>query len=214
MMTMKFLQSRTLSFGLCAMAILPLSGCMTLQSGAPPAAIYRLEASAVAEPIRIKAPAPTVLMVSEPAMPSGFKGSDMVLHFDSGRRADHYAGAFWSDDLSTLIREFIMAQGRSTFPDLVLDSAQFGLAPDYALNVDVLDFQPVYSGAPDDIPVLRTKLRFALMDSRSNVLLADLILERSAQAPANNLSVITDGLESQLASILDEAFIAIAPQIK
>lgn len=214
MMLTKLLQNKIFSYGLCALVMLPLSGCLTLRSDSPPPAIFRLEAAPVTQPIRINAPAPTILMVNEPAMPSGFKGSDMVLHFDQGRRADRYAGALWSDDLSSLIREFIVAQGRSTFPELVLDTAQFGLAPDYTLNVDVLDFQPVYAGAPEGIPTLHTKIRFALMDSRSNALLADFILERHAPASVSSLSAITDGLESQMASILDEAFVTIAPQIK
>lgn len=215
MKTINVMKSRsfyTYMLALCAMPL--LSGCITLRSDTPPPAIYRLDAQGNHTLIALNVPAPTILMINEPSLPAGFTGENMVLHFDGGRRQDHYAGAFWSDDIADLLREYIVAHGRATFPDLVLDTAQFGLAPDYSLNINILDFQPVYDGAPNGIPELRTHMRFALMDSKTNSLLTDLILERSAPASANNLSVITSELESQLQDILSEAFTLMAPQIK
>ena len=72
----------------------------------------------------------------------------------------------------------------------------------------------MYEGQPSGVPVLKTRLRFALMNSKTNALLADLILERSAVADTNNLTAITTGLESQLGDILAEAFDTMAPQIR
>jgi ABC-type uncharacterized transport system auxiliary subunit len=212
---MKLLVKKNVAlYGLYSLALLTLSGCVTLKSDTPPPAIYRIEPSAISAPIELDVPAPTILLVNEPIMPAGFVGSDMTLHFDGGRRQDRYAGALWADELSDMIRQLAVAQGRATYPDLVLDTAQFGLSPDYTLNIDVLDFQPVYEGEPSGVPLLKTRARFALMNAKTGALLADMILERINLAESNNLTSITSGLESQLQDILAEAYESIAPQIR
>lgn len=143
--------------------ILPLSGCSTvLQSDTPPASIYRIEAKYGQEPIMLDLQSTTVMIVTEPNMPAGLSGKDMILHYDDGRRQDRYAGALWADDLSSLIQQFVTNQARRTFPNLVLDTPRSGLSAQYKLNVDVLDFQPVYTEQASGIPSLITRMRFTL----------------------------------------------------
>ncbi|MBU0801512.1 MAG: PqiC family protein [Alphaproteobacteria bacterium] len=197
-----------------AALMFPLSSCITLRSDVPPPSVYRIEAPLAQDPIMLDLKRTTVMIVTEPSMPAGFSGKDITLHYDGGRRQDRYAGALWADDLSGLIQQFITNQARYTFPNLVLDNSRAGLNEQYKLYIDVLDFQPVYSGEASGVPILLTRLRFTLTGGEENSLLSDIVLERKMNAADNNLSVITAGLESQLADIVSEALEKIAFNIK
>ena len=139
-------------------------------------------------------------------MPAGFSNNDIILHFDNGRRQDYYADALWASDLSDMIQQFIINDSRQAFPQLVVDSTRSGLSSDYKLAIDVLDFQPVYEADPSGQPMLKTRMRFVLSGGKQGSLLADIVLERKELATQNNLTEIASGLESQLDSILDEAY--------
>jgi ABC-type uncharacterized transport system auxiliary subunit len=211
-MTHQKLKAIPLLFALAM--ILPLSACTTLTSDSPPPSIYRIEARSLQEPIMLDLRGTTVMIVPEPALPAGLSSKDMILHYNKGRRQDRYAGALWAADLSDLIQQFVTNQARHTFPNLILDNPRSGLAAQYKLNIDVLDFQPVYAGEPSGIPSLVTRMRFTLTGGEKNTLLSDIVLERQTRAADNNLSVITAGLESQLEEIVSEALEMMAPNIK
>ena len=205
---------KILSSLLVLAGVLPLTGCAALQSDIPPPSIYRIEAKPQQNPIMLDLSDTTIMVVTEPDMPAGLSGKDMILHYDNGRRQDRYAAALWADDLSDLIQRFVTNQARATFPNLVVDNPRSGLASRYKLNIDVLDFQPVYAEQASGIPTLVTRIRFTLTGGEDRALLSDIVLERETKASENNLSVITAGLESQLQDIVTEGLERMAPTIK
>jgi ABC-type uncharacterized transport system auxiliary subunit len=153
----------------------------------------------------------TGLSIRAPSVPPGFETDRIALYMDGGRRFDYYAGGRWPAHLEDMLQETILRSVQAAWPTAAV-TAPNSPQDSYMLDTDIIDFQPVYSGAPDGIPALHVKIRFTLR-SQENTILDAFMLEKSAFATSNSLTAITAGLEILLQDIILRAVARLEPHM-
>ena len=194
-----------------------LSGCAQtfLKSNEPPVAIYSLRPSDTAQALPTgKANVSKIVEIQRPSLPPGFDTARIAMYLENGRRLDYYASAKWPTALDETLQEFTNQNARKTFPNLIVTMPGQGVSPDYLLQVKVNDFQPVYRGGPSEAPLLVANLSFTLLSLPEEKIITHFTVEQQQQAQANNLGLITAGLEGLLQSVESKAFETLASHLK
>ncbi|PZP56816.1 MAG: hypothetical protein DI586_02370 [Micavibrio aeruginosavorus] len=197
--------------------VLLLSGCAStfLQSNEAPVAIYSLRPMNEVQTLDAgKQGVAKVLEVQRPALPPGFDTARIGMYLENGRRLDYYASAKWPTSLDETLQEFTAQNARKTFPGLIVITPGSGVDAQYLLQTKVNDFQPVYAMGPQAAPLLVASISFTLLSLPEENIVTSFTVEQQVQAQANNLGVITAGLETLLQSVERKAFETIAPKIK
>lgn len=200
---------------ICA-AIL-LSGCAStfLKSDEAPVAIYSLRPMDKVETLSAGSQSLSkVLEIQRPSLPPGFDTARIGMYLENGRRLDYYAAAKWPTALDETLQEFTAQNARKTFPNLIVINPGSGVDADYLLQIKVNDFQPVYASGAQNAPLLVASISFTLLALPEENIVTSFTVEQQVQAEANNLGVITAGLETLLQSVERKAFETIAQKIK
>lgn len=188
---------------MAAASLLVLTGCQGLTSSKKPVSIYNLRYTASAPSAAASA---GVLVVGEPALPSGMETDRIALYLDDGRRMDYYADVLWAESLEDVLQDVVVQAGRSALPNMVVDSPRLNIPGNYRLAVKVLDFAPVYQAGSEAAPYLKVAVNFTLVQLPEKRVLTDFTLESGQAASGNDLTAISGGLETLLQDILTKAF--------
>lgn len=195
--------------------MLSLSACSPssfLKSDEPRQTTYSLRSSPQ-ETSSFSGPA-KIIQISKPILPSGFDGSRIALYMDEGRKLDYYAAAEWPGPLDSVIEEFTHSVLTATLPSIITINNTESVNADYRLQLNVIDFQPIYGTTPEAPPKLLTKIKFTLIMLPSEHIVNTFTLNRNDIASSSRRDVIISELQSQLQSVETEAFIKMAPSLK
>lgn len=196
-------------------AMLSLSACAPsslLKSDEPRQTTYSLRSSDQATSVFS---GPTkVVQISKPILPSGFERSRIALYMDDGHKLDYYAAAEWPGPLDSVIEEFTHNALSVALPSIIVVNMTDSVEADYRLQLNVIDFQPVYGATYDAAPKLLTKVKFTLVALPSERIVSNFTLSRDDIASSSRRDVIINELRSQLQSVEAEAFVTIAPHLK
>jgi ABC-type uncharacterized transport system auxiliary subunit len=202
-------------FLLLPFVLLIVSGCISLPGGdknAPPADIYTLHAPQAAK-AGVAAKTGVVVAVPKPEVPPGFGTERIALQLEQGRRLDYYANAKWSARLEDLLQQFIIQTARQSLPGKIFDTPDLAKAARYKMVVKVTDFQAVYPNAPDTPPRLDVAMTVTVLALPGEAVKTQFTLSRQAQASANTMTAVTQGLESLLQSVTAEAVQKLSPSL-
>ena len=195
---------------LLTVSVLALAGCQGLTSSKKPVSIYNLRYTGAETAAMETAGVPGVMVISEPMLPAGLETDRIALYLDQGRRLDYYADASWAESLEDVLQDVIVQAGRAALPQMVVDSPRLNVPANYRLAVNVLDFTPVYSAAPESAPDLKVAVNFTLVHLPEKLIISDFTLENGRAATANNLPAVAAGLEELMNSILTAGFEKVA----
>lgn len=196
------------------LSVLLLSGCSTiLKSNEPAPTIFSLRPSSQIQPIATKGVS-KIIEVQRPSLPPGFDTARIAMYLENGRRLDYYAGAKWAAPLDETLQEFSSQTARRVLPNMIVSSPGQSIDTNYRLQIRVNDFQPVYVRGADHAPLLVASVSFALVAMPEERIVTSFTIENQEVAQANNLSLITAGLEHLLQSVEEKAFQTISGHLK
>ena len=188
------------------LAVTGLSGCLAFTSSEMPPSTYTIHYQGVSGgPVPLTG-ARSVLKIDEPDMPVGLETDRIALFLNNGRQLDYYAGAKWPEPLDHVLQDAIVQAGHQVLPQMTIDSEEINLPGDYRLAVKVSAFAPVYAGAATSLPRLKAAMIFTLIRLPEQAVMTSFTLTREADAPSNDLTAITGGLENLLQAMLTEAY--------
>lgn len=198
-------------------SILLLSGCASsfLKSDEPPVTIFSLRAAQNLDPIGEDQKAKSnIIDIRRPFLPPGFDSARIAMYLENGRRLDYYSGAKWPSPLDETLLEFTSQTARKTLPNIIIAAPGQATESDYRLQMRVNDFQPVYSGGPDQLPQLVASISFTLLKMPEERIVTSFTIDQQETAQANTLSLITAGLEHLLQSVEAKALETVAIHLK
>lgn len=186
---------RTAAIAACALA---LSGCISLLPKSKPVQLYRFGAT----PAAASAPVPTgtVGIFRANGIFQGESAGDRILTVRGGKAA-FVAQARWVAPASVLFDEAVLAAfdadpGRAR----LISRGEQGKA-DYALRVDVRNFETRYDAGPHAAPTVIVRIRAAMSKAdRSDG--GETILEARVPASDNRVGAIVDAYDKALAEVL------------
>lgn len=186
---------------LCIISCLALAGCMSLTSKEPPPTIYALQVGgAQSVPAMHR-----VVIVPEPQVPQGFATDQIALYLEGGKRFDYYANARWPAELNRMLQDFVIESGRHVWPNGIVARPDFGVPADSRLAIRVIDFEPMYSAGPENLPVLKVGMEFTLLSVPEGKILCHFTVTEKKAAPVNAQTAVTSGLESLARSVVNRA---------
>lgn len=193
-----------------------LSGCASnfLTSSEPPTTIFSLRPAQDIQPISTAKTTSRILEVQRPSLPPGFDTARIGMYLESGRRLDYYSGAKWPSALDETLQEFTSQTARKILPNVIVAAPGQSIETDYRLQIRVNDFQPVYKNGPDQVPLLMASVSFTLLAMPEEKIVTSFTIEQQEVAQANNLSLITAGLEHLLQSVEQKAFETVSGHLK
>ncbi len=154
---------RTTAGLLCVMA---LSACSLLSNKNETLTVYapRLAQTTAADGVEL----PWQLLVQMPVTIGPLDGARIVVMPQPGV-VEFYKGARWRDRAPVMVQELLLQSFQDSKRLLGVGAPASGLRGDYALHMDLRDFQAEYRGA---VPVVVIRLNAQLLDQRSNRVLA------------------------------------------
>ncbi len=168
---------------------LALAGCGAGGLIGPPPApqIYTLQPGFAALPN-----AGTVtwqLIVAQPVAPEVLDTQRIALE-RAPNVMDYYANAQWPDTLSLLLQGLLIEAFEKSGKIAAVGREGSGLRGDYVLATEIRNFEAYYQ-VPDAAPKIRVGVVAKLLGALSHNLAGTTLVERAAQAAANDLVSIT-----------------------
>jgi cholesterol transport system auxiliary component len=188
-----FLRAAAMVF--CAVA---LSGCISLLPKSKPAQLYRFGQA----PAAASAPVPvgTVGIFRANGVFQGESAGDRILTINGGKAAN-IAQARWVAPASVLFDEAVLAAFDADPGKARLISRGEQGKTDYALRVDVRNFETRYDAGPESAPTVVIRLRVAMAKAdRSEA--GEAILEANVRAADNRVGAIVDAYDKALAEVM------------
>ncbi len=184
---------RLAAIGACAVA---LSGCISLLPKSKPAQLYRFGQATAAAP----APVGSVGVFRANGVFQGESGGDRILTITGGKAA-YVADARWVAPASILFDEAVLAAfDADPGPTRIISRGEQGKA-DYALRLDVRNFETRYDSGGGAAPTVVVRIRAALAKAdRSNA--AETILEARVRADDNRVGAIVAAYDTALGEAL------------
>lgn len=187
---------RLTAIGACALA---LSGCISLLPKSKPVQLYRFGQTAAS------ATAPSAGTVGVLRANGGFQNEsagDRLLTV-SGGKAAYVADARWVAPASVLFDEALLAAFDANPGSTRLISRGEQGKADYALRIDVRNFETDYDAGPKSAPTVVVRIRAALAKAdRTNA--GETILESRVKADGNRVSAIVAAYDEALGEVLDK----------
>jgi len=185
---------RLTAVGACALA---LSGCISLLPKSKPVQLYRFSrpAAAAAAPT-----ADTVGVFRANGVFQGESAGDRLLTI-SGGKAAYVAQARWVAPASVLFDEALLsAFDANPGTTRLISRGEQGKA-DYALRIDVRNFETDYDAGPNNAPTVVVRIRAALAKAdRTNT--GQVILESRVEATDNRVTAIVAAYDKALGDVL------------
>lgn len=195
--------------------LLAMAGCGSLPliggNKEKPESIYTLHGGAMASAKPVKGG--TVVEVPKPELPPGLESERIALSFDNGRRLDYYADAKWSAPLGNLLQDFTIEKAQQKLPGKIVGTQDLAASAKYKLVLKFNEFGPVYEGMPNTPPRLDVGVTVTVIAMPRETVRTQFNLKKSVPVAANNLTMITGGLEKLLQDVTDEALQRAAPDL-
>ena len=186
---------RAATIAACAVA---LSGCISLLPKTKPAQLYRFGQTTAAASTPV--PTGTVGVFRANGIFQGEAAGDRILTV-SGGKAAYIAQARWVSPASVLFDEAVLNAFDADPGKARLISRGEQGKTDYALRVDVRNFETRYEAGPDSAPTVVIRLRVAMAKAdRSDA--GEAILESRVRADDNRVGAIVQAYDKALAEVL------------
>jgi len=191
---------RLAAVAICALA---LSGCISLLPKTKPAQLYRFgqpgAASALAGATASTAPASVGVFRANGVFQSAAAG-DRILTFTGGKAA-YIAQARWVAPAAVLFDEAVLAAfDADTGPVRLISRGEQGKA-DYALRLDVRNFEARYDRGRESAPTVVVRVRAALTKS-DQTQVGEQIFEAHVDASDNRIGAIVVAYDKAIAEVL------------
>ena len=192
--------TRTLArLAVAAATALALSGCISLLPKTKPAQLYRFGQPPAAA-ATASSPGVQLGVFRANGVFQGEAGGDRILTVTGGKAA-YIAQARWVAPASVLFDEAVLAAFDASPGHVRLISRGEQGKADYALRIDVRNFETHYDAGPDSAPTVLVRLRVALARSdRTGG--GDAILESRVTAGDNRVSAIVAAYDKATAEVL------------
>lgn len=181
--------------GACALA---LSGCISLLPKTKPVQLYRFTEVTTTSPS--SPPAKTIGVFRANGVFQSEAAGDRLVTVDGGKIA-YVAGSRWVSPASLLFDHAVLtAFDASAGPARLLSRGEPGTS-EYALRLDVRNFEARYENGPKAAPVVLVRIRAALSKSdHSNV--GEEIIEARVPAADNRVGPIVAAYDAAVAQVL------------
>jgi cholesterol transport system auxiliary component len=128
------------------------------------------------------------ILVQNASVSKGLDGNKIML-MHSQQRLDYYANARWSSPLSTMVQTSLIESFENSGALERVGSELSGIRPDYALVLELQDFQAEYQ-EENQPPIIHIKLVGKLVNYPDRTLAASFTAETYQQAEENELDDI------------------------
>lgn len=188
---------RAAAIAVCAGA---LAGCISLFPKSKPAALYHLE-PVMPTPAADRAVAGDFLVLRAGGFFTQAAAGDRILTL-SGEQAAYVAQTRWVSPAAQLWDEALLrAFDASGGPARLVSRGEPG-RPEYALRLDVRDFEAVYENGPEAAPVILVRVRAALTRNADAGPVAEQIFEARIPAADNRVSAIVAAFNQATGQVL------------
>lgn len=196
--------SRSLArLGAVAVIALVTSGCISVLPKAPPATLYRLDASSP-QPGPASAPAARIGVSDGGGSFVAAAAGDRILTYD-GDTASYLAGARWVGPAVQLFREAsTRAFEAQSGPVRLVARGAPGRAT-LILRLDVRNFEAVYDQGQKAAPQVVVRVRASLIRGRDQGVAAERLFEAKVRAGDNRVSAIVAAFNAAVGSVLGDA---------
>jgi len=180
-----------------------LSGC-SLASREPVRHTYLL----TPQPTSVKVTPTAHLKIGTINAAPGLDRSRIVLHV-STYRMDHYASARWPDNLPDYLRAILLENLSRSHVTASVSTGNLGAAPNYTLQLQVLDFQAEYQHSLEDIPEVFIQIELTLLRPQSQEIVLNKWYTSHKQASENRMSAIISSFNEAFQEIQDAMIVDI-----
>jgi len=192
-----------------------LSGCSSfLKSDDPLPTMFSLRPSVDLQPVEEQQKVSRILEIQRPTLPPGFDTARISMYLENGHLLDYYANAKWVAPLDEILQEFTSQTARKMLPNAIIAAPGQSIESNYRLQIRVNDFEPVYSEGPDQAPLLVASLSFTLLKMPEERIVSNFTIEQQEPAQANNLTMVTAGLEHLLQSVTAQGLTTVSAHLK
>ncbi|PZQ58161.1 MAG: ABC transporter [Phenylobacterium zucineum] len=186
--------------GIAATA-LALSGCVSLLPKTKPAHLYRFGQPLAAE--AITAPQGTVGVFRAASIFQRESAGDRLLTITDGKAA-YVAETRWVAPAAILWDEAVLAAFDADHGPVRVISRGEPASADYALRLDVRNFEAVYEHGAKAAPTVVVRVRAAITGGKDRSLISDKIFEKRVKAADNRVGAIVPAYDRAVAEILAE----------
>lgn len=194
--------ARALALAGLLSAGLALGGCISVLPKSKPANLYRF---GQAPPAAASAADPAVVgAVGVFRAPGSFQresAGDRILTL-TDRKAAYVAQTRWVAPAATLFDEAVLtAFDRDNGPARLVSRGEAGRA-DYALRLDVRNFETHYDQGPKAAPLVVIRLRATLFDSENRRLAGEQFIEAQVRAGDNRVGAIVQAYDAAAGEVI------------
>lgn len=176
---------------------LALAACGNILGPPPPSQIYILRP---AQPARGGDKISWALSIDNPDA-SDSLDTERVALAKSDTQLDYYANAVWPDRLPNLVQTALLAGFEATGRIDSVARAEDALHADYNLTTDIRDFEARYA-TPDGVPTATITLVAHMAEAHSRKIVANLTVNFSEPASANNVDAVVQAFDTALAKAI------------
>jgi cholesterol transport system auxiliary component len=192
--------SRTASRWLAGSAALALVGCASLFVATPPGNLYRL-ASVHDYPPNLPHLG-VELLVDLPQASAGIDTNRIALS-KSPLSLDYFADSEWTDRVSGLIQNRLLASFENSGAITAVDRSSGGLRADFILQTEIRHFEAVYD-VPDRPARVWVEIFARLATVRRHMIIAQARFERQIPAAANDVPSVISAFNTAADAVLRE----------
>lgn len=196
-MTPRARMRSSLKLAAAALAALCLSGCVSLLPKEKPAQLYRFTTSApeTATPVR---PGARVAVFRAGGAFQREAAGDRILTI-TGERAAYIADSRWIAPADVLFDQAVTAAFENSGGRVRLVSRGEPVSSDYALRLDVRNFETDYAGGP---PTVLVRVRGVITRDQTRTPVAEQVFEARVPARENRVSAIVAAYGQAVAKVL------------
>ncbi|MEW5686173.1 MAG: ABC-type transport auxiliary lipoprotein family protein [Pseudomonadota bacterium] len=184
-----------------AAVALALSGCVSLLPKTKPAHLYRFGQPLAAE--AMTAPQGTVGVFRAASVFQRESAGDRLLTLTNGKAA-YVADTRWVAPAAVLWDEAVLAAFDADHGPVRVISRGEPASADYALRLDVRNFEAVYERGAKAPPTVVVRVRAAITGGKDRSLISDRIFEKRVTAADNRVGAIVPAYDKAVAEVLAE----------
>lgn len=179
---------------LSSLAVLTLTGCISLKDDTPPPTLFLVNAQYNSQ--EQKTELPYAITVDKPKVVSGLNTDRIALVKDDGRVLDYFAEARWNGRLENIFQDFIIETLENQFRIVSISDSVVDQKADYKILTNIRDFQAEYEdGNLNKTPILKLSMAVSILRLRDNEILARYNIHEQQASKSNTLTDVTHGLE-------------------
>lgn len=200
-MTSKRLAAGLRIAGLAACAV-ALSGCISLLPKSKPSHLYTFGQAAGAASTATPAPADAVGVFRATGLFQHESAGDRLMTVSSDNRIEYIAQTRWAAPASVLFDETVLNAFDTGAKRVRLVSRGEPSHSDYALRLDVRNFETRYDRGPKAAPLVVVRVRALLTRDLNRTAAGEQIFEASVRAGDNRVGAIVQAYDKALGEVI------------